>query len=383
MQPHALDLPPSLVRHATHAGGVLIVADDLTGACDSAVAFLATGRTVRVALESTSLIPSTLSSNGIVAMSTESRSLPQREAVERVTNVFESTRVSSRDALLFKKVDSAARGHFAAETLAALNASDAVLALVAPAFPQAGRTVRNGVLRIRDSAAQDNRLALRDLFSTVGEGLIQLLPTSSEAEVECRIHTALSQGTRVLLCDSETQADVDQISAVALRLERPMLWAGSAGLARGLAAALAESQPASATPAFRSTRAGRTLLCFGTDHPVTTLQLSHLRDLAGPPVHQALDLIHWSNVTPQQIRAAFAGQPTAALVLTGGDTASYVLHALDAASIQLAGEVAPGIPWGIIESGAADGCLVVTKSGGFGAPDALAHAIHFCNRRSQ
>jgi len=75
---------------------------------------------------------------------------------------------------------------------------------------------------------------------------------------------------------------------------------------------------------------------------------------------------------------AFSAARAAALVLTGGDTAAFVLRALGASSIALGGEVSPGLPWGIIEGGTADGCMVVTKSGGFGNRRALIDAFEFC-----
>jgi uncharacterized protein YgbK (DUF1537 family) len=84
----------------------------------------------------------------------------------------------------------------------------------------------------------------------------------------------------------------------------------------------------------------------------------------------------------QEIRNAFTARPVAALILTGGDTAAFVLKSLDASSILLAGELAPGIPWGFVEGGMAHGCMAVTKSGGFGDRDALIRALEFCTRRS-
>jgi uncharacterized protein YgbK (DUF1537 family) len=67
------------------------------------------------------------------------------------------------------------------------------------------------------------------------------------------------------------------------------------------------------------------------------------------------------------------------LVLTGGDTAAMVLRALAAEAIEIAGELTVGIPWGILHGGLANGCVVVTKSGGFGSEDALVEAVHFCH----
>jgi uncharacterized protein YgbK (DUF1537 family) len=71
-------------------------------------------------------------------------------------------------------------------------------------------------------------------------------------------------------------------------------------------------------------------------------------------------------------------EPVGSLVLTGGDTAAMVLKAFEAEWIDVAGEMEPGVPWGILRGGLADGCVVVTKSGGFGGEHVLVDALHFC-----
>jgi uncharacterized protein YgbK (DUF1537 family) len=65
-----------------------------------------------------------------------------------------------------------------------------------------------------------------------------------------------------------------------------------------------------------------------------------------------------------------AERPSAVFV-TGGDTASAVCRCLGVKWIELRRELARGIPAGIIRGGALDGAPIVTKSGGFGAPDDL------------
>jgi uncharacterized protein YgbK (DUF1537 family) len=72
-----------------------------------------------------------------------------------------------------------------------------------------------------------------------------------------------------------------------------------------------------------------------------------------------------------RIRSAFRKASPRALILTGGETALLAVHALEAHSFILQGEISPGIPWGLIQGGLAHGCVVVTKSGGFGSPDAF------------
>jgi uncharacterized protein YgbK (DUF1537 family) len=129
----------------------------------------------------------------------------------------------------------------------------------------------------------------------------------------------------------------------------------------------------------RPRRRGRTLLITGSTHPVTRLQLSRLEQAPGP--EPAVFHLEFGTTSKQEVCDTFTSKKLAALILTGGDTAAFVLKSLDASSIRLAGELAPGIPWGFVAGGLADGCMVTTKSGGFGDPNALVHALAFCARR--
>lgn len=60
-----------------------------------------------------------------------------------------------------------------------------------------------------------------------------------------------------------------------------------------------------------------------------------------------------------------------ALFLTGGETARAVCAALGCTRLWLGGEVLPGLPFSRVDDGACAGLTLVTKAGGFGAPDAL------------
>lgn len=63
------------------------------------------------------------------------------------------------------------------------------------------------------------------------------------------------------------------------------------------------------------------------------------------------------------------------LFLTGGDTAVSVCKALGASSMQVYGEVAPGIPFGYLHTGPFAGLKVVTKAGAFGDEQAVKMAM--------
>src|SRR5208283_5695331 len=119
---------------------IFLLADDLTGACDSAAAFLPTGRAVRVWLGAAATFPAT---EPVQAFCTDSRYLSPAKASRLVSRIVARTAAelaSNPHALLFKKIDSAARGPFAAEILAAHRAFGSRAVLLAPAFPAAGRT---------------------------------------------------------------------------------------------------------------------------------------------------------------------------------------------------------------------------------------------------
>jgi uncharacterized protein YgbK (DUF1537 family) len=115
--------------------------------------------------------------------------------------------------------------------------------------------------------------------------------------------------------------------------------------------------------------AARTLLIAGTSHPVTRLQLEAI-DSGDADNIRVLRLSFQFSATAR-IRSAFRSYAPQALILTGGETAELAVRALDAHSFILLGEFTPGIPWGIVQGGDAHGCTVVTKSGGFGSPNAL------------
>ena len=363
---------------------IVILADDLTGACDSGVAFLRCGRPVRVVLDGPgfdleSRLTATTKSDPVVwALTTETRDLPPDQAAERVTNSMATLAPILKHALLFKKVDSAARGNCGVEISTVLRSSGAALALVAPAFPAAGRTVNSGILTVRDWSGQNAAILLRDLFPHEDANGIEVLPAGSAQQLEQGIAEALAKGTRLLLCDAAKQDDLERLADAALRVQAPLLWAGSAGLAHALANALPQ---ASTNPVpRRKPDGGRTLLFVGTAHAVTSLQVAHLKQSSNG-IDRAIHYIPCAAASQQDVVAVFSAKPASALILTGGDTAAFVLRSLGASSLELAGEIARGIPWGFIEGGMADGCVVVTKSGGFGERDVLVHAFEFCERR--
>jgi len=235
----------------------LLIADDLTGACDAAIHFAMRGYRTVVSIEPA---PDDCDAD-VLAISTESRGFdrdelrgvfadlgraewggPRNMPSCRETgsgNARESKKKADREvrptgptdnrptgiqaaAHFFKKIDSTLRGNVGAEVSLAAEAFGCDAALITPAFPAMGRTVDSGFLRVAGAG-----------FAPIGmiaywreQGLCGCahLPVREVA-------AALEAGTRFVSADAASDSDLDAIAAAGLASARRILWAGSAGLA--------------------------------------------------------------------------------------------------------------------------------------------------------
>ena len=265
----------------------------------------------------------------VTAVSTESRDIEEAGIQQRMHAVASAV---SGDGTVFKKIDSTLRGSIRCEIAAAMTAFSRQSAVITPAFPDMGRIVRGGRLYVEGR--------LKPVTQEQAKGLLHML-------------------------DAVDNQDIDRIVADHLHLPEPVLWAGSAGLASALARRLyGEPQPLTA-PAID----GPVVFCIGSDHPATAAQVRELpRDAIILPILRG-------QTTPDEIRLAVRG--AGALFVTGGDTASIILSSIGAEGITIRHEVVTGVPWGVLSGGSLDGRPVVTKSGGFGAPDTLIRVARF------
>ena len=352
---------------------LIIVADDLTGACDAAVAFTSVYDPVRVQIAAEVGTPSC-----VCAITTESRSLPPEEAELRVRNIVGRTR-----AHLFKKIDSVFRGNTVSEIAVTLRHAHFDLAILAPAYPALGRTIQCGVLHIQEPGRAQS-LAISDLLAEAGCSVVSLVADQTTDALAVSLKDCIANGTPAALCDASTQLDLTRIVRAAHSLDKRILLIGSGGLAHALAAEF----PVAATKLDAPIHLGATIFFVGSPHAVSRAQINHLREFARVAEYHAAtsrtgddDLIipvQLGSTTPEQIRHAVAAHAPAqigCLFMTGGDTAHFVCRALDIQSLRLLHEFAPGVPVAVAEGGPFDGVRVVLKSGGFGEPDLLCRLL--------
>jgi len=413
-----------------------IVADDLTGALDAALPFAERGYRAGVLLtprtaaglggeQETALHAAGLALD-VVALSTDSRSDPAEAAAEKVRKAV--AELEARGARrLYKKIDSTLRGPFSAEIWAAMEASGrGVAAMVCPAFPEQGRTVRDGILRIHgvplDASPFGSPLRGVSSVPEIMEAAlsqpvvhlpIETVAAGSEAVREA-VAGALRAGCRVLCGDATETPHLRTIAAAIDGLD--VVPCGSAGLAGAIAWLSADYIQCTFLPGRNpvgelrravSTQGKPVLIVAGSQHPATKAQAQRLTECGMAVLQQHGEddarLAQWlTGGHNTLIELTFPGEQAAltgdrayrearfgelagtvkrcvawagGLVISGGDTARVVLEALGAQALVIRGALEPGVPVCIIEGGAADGLPLITKAGGFGGPDTLARGV--------
>ena len=349
-----------------------IVADDLTGALDSAAPLAALAGPLPVFWQRGAIAAEVTS----FALDTESRDLPP--APPAWLDAFAGA------GLAYKKIDSQLRGNTIHEIAACLASGRFASALIAPAFPAQQRITRGGRQYWRPAPSEAWQAVPCDLAVALCTSGIELrLAGAADAVVERGFH----------LCDATTEADLEGLAAAGRRLAPPLLWVGSAGLARALAGASAESPLPRLEPPL--------LMVIGSHHPVTVAQIAALKAQAAGLVVEvgleqdglepalaglvgreraALVLAVPDGTGAERARPFFeralgtlvAGvSPPRSLVVTGGATLHRLVKVLGASALLVSGEPLPGIPCSVLQGGPWDGTVVISKSGGFGEPRLL------------
>lgn len=396
-----------------------LIADDLTGAADSGVAFAGEGFSTAIPLGAPRRLPA-----DVLVLSTESRDVPPGEAERRVRAALAAAfgrHGEHRPPWLYKKMDSALRGHPALELAVTMALGRVSRALVAPAIPSqrrttvGGRQLDGGVpLSETPLGRATGRSDLVELFRTGTR-----LPTRSIDLATVRgpsraLRAALSlPGSWIAVADAETDEDLDRLALVAVAAGI-RLFCGAAGLT----GVLAERLPLHIVqqPPLTRRRVGPPLTTAGSQHAATARQVAHAEAAGATVVRLAPEMIGPERASLEPVvaatRASLAagratvvttaglppsplggsavaarlaevvaapgcGRAAGGLVLTGGDVAAAVCATLGVEAIWLRGQVLPAIPWATLAGGALDGVPTATKAGSFGDEDALTACATF------
>ncbi|MPV59541.1 serine kinase [Burkholderia sp. HI2761] len=404
---------------ARHTARLLIIADDLSGAADCAVAGLRHGLTTMVLLDAGHASTST-DGVDILSIDVDSRRASKDVAAQRNVAAVES--LSAAGTRLYKKVDSTLRGNVAAEVAAlALHLG---MAIVCPAYPAAGRTTRDGRQWVRGVPVEaseywrnEHIVGKADLVALLSAEHLRVahagfseVRSSEPGALAAYIRQLQSDGMQAVVCDAESDDDLQRIARASATLDG-VFWVGSAGLAPPIIEALALPRSVSGPATDDQHPHGPVLTVVGSMSSISHAQLDCLKANAGPHlvalevavsalddpqsdlttvvcdalrrgehVVVSLSQTHRGDVKDGLLfcnRLALLLAPAmpyaGALIATGGETARALLAAAGASALRVVDEIEDGMP--LLECRLQGKTFpVVTKAGGFGQPESIHHA---------
>jgi uncharacterized protein YgbK (DUF1537 family) len=416
-----------------------VIADDITGANDTAVQFSKhnISSCVRINFDQKKLVKETAD---VVVIDTDSRDIAPAAAYNKVKTVCEVLQ-NSGVKNIYKKVDSTLRGNLGAEIEAAATVFQPEVVVIAPAFPSNKRVTVGGYHLLNQMPIELTEIAHSPKSPVDESRIVELLHKQTSAKiglislsvvmtgleaVKQAIKHCLECNERWIVFDAVLDEHLELI-VKATQYYQKVLWVGSAGLAEQLpgiyqwsaeheniviaakgavlviAGSVSKITQTQISVALnlpniqlvkmgvanliqnkkleinRCTKQAKTLLEQGKD--ILIASAVNDRDVFDGVAAGKICGLSSSEVSEQtavalgDVVAQLTDYQLAGMVLTGGDTAIHVCRSLGAEAIEVLEEVAVGIPLGRLVGGRCNGLQVVTKAGAFGREDAFVLSI--------
>lgn len=229
-----------------------IIADDLTGANDTALQFHLRGSNTQILLDYEGYLQN-IKNAQTWAISTETRNIDAESAYNKVKSATKTFIEKLNLEFFYKKIDSTLRGNIAVETLAMLEVLDWDAAIIVPAFPSEGRITVGGYHLLKGIPIERTEVA-RDVHSPIFEshiptllksqlddekkdlvGLIELSTIMNGAgPILFKLNELISQGKKLIIADAVSITDIEQIVLAINKSDYNILPTGAAACAQVL-----------------------------------------------------------------------------------------------------------------------------------------------------
>jgi len=415
---------------------MIIIADDLTGAADTAVQFSKKGIKSLV-INDIENIGRSWNECDVLAVNTASRSDTRDIAYRKTFNAGKV--LSGKDIkFIYKKIDSTLRGNIGAELSGLMDSLKINCSIIVPALPEQGRTVIDGNLYVKNVLLSDTEVR-SDPTKPVTESFIPAIVSQQTARKNAVINYAQVLGGRdslidtirqhinddvqILVIDARGKDELRIIASALAGMKEKILVAGSLGLAEFIPEHFLAEKIRKAN-----------VIIAGSVSDVTLRQLDYLKDdsdtvqvdinipdlfaggktkekerieaIVRDSCRKGNDIIIRSarrrddmeksfeagmnsglnRREVSEIIASFLGEIAADIIrgaringmlLTGGDIALQTAKSLKVPGLVVENEVLLGIPIGYFSDAACKDIKIITKAGGFGTEDAIYKVLEF------
>ena len=232
----------------------IIIADDLTGANDTALQYFSSGIPAKIIIDSNYDISKDETNNiEVFAYSTESRNLNKEEALNNIVETTKKIKQDINSVNFYKKIDSTLRGNVGIELVALLEIFKKDAAIIAPAYIEENRTtiggyqLLNGIPIERTQAALDPKAPISESYipnilkKDINPQLFELISSinfdkvaKGAGPISLKIKELIQKGKKIIVADAMSNVDLEQISLAINKSGFDILATGSAGLAKAI-----------------------------------------------------------------------------------------------------------------------------------------------------
>ena len=353
---------------------MIVIADDITGAAEIAGIAFSHGADVRLVCSS-SVSCCNVATDGTTVIATDTRSMSEVEAVAETRRI--ASAISHQPSAIFKKTDSALRGHVVAELQALMEATGALRCVYLPANPSKSRTIRNGVYYINNVPIHETDFSFDPEFPAKTSVLRERFP---DAEAK-----------GIIMPDAESEHDIRKV--IQQYNDGKTIFAGAADLFSGMigmgCGRLKKSIAKHPTPIIHREKSSTLILCGSTQSKALNIGIPispmprdiydgsdnlnlwnteaysqlHSIILTIPHTHRTGKevAVHLRSVMAQMAKRLVSEHRPDHLIIEGGATAWATLQALNWTEFQIERQIAPGV----VQMSATNGTLVTLKPGSY------------------
>ena len=420
---------------------MIVIADDITGAAEIAGIAFEAGEDVRLVCGCGTATGETAASRPAVSpvycdsvavttvIATDTRSMSETDAAAETRRIASSFLISLTEVkatssishffdlkvqsdfvdysfLIFKKTDSALRGHVVAELSALMQATGYQRAVYLPANPSKGRIIRNGVYYIKEASAEGQEV--------ISEGQkvreVPIAETAFSYDPEFPAKTSVlkerfpdAEAKGIIMPDAESEADIRNV--IRQYDDGKTIFAGAADLFTAILRQRESSKPCPTSPTISTSPTSPTrllILCGSTQSKPLDLGIpiapmprevydgeqgadywfqsltSPLSARACPPSSEKPltsiiltiphthrtgkeTAVHLRTVMAEMAQRLVSKHCPDHLIIEGGATAWATLQALGWTDFQIRRQIAPGV----VQMSATNGTLVTLKPGSY------------------
>lgn len=311
---------------------IIVIADDLTGAAEIAGIGHSYGLATSLLID----VADNLPVSDLIVVATDTRSMTEQDAVNETHRICQAIKQSlpklsearyaamtplkraqalakQDDVLhLFKKTDSALRGHVHLELRALVEESRYEQVIYMPANPSMGRTIRGGRYFVNGVPIDQTDFSRDPEYP------------STTANVAAAID--VMPGSRLRICDAEDAQDVRRTAKMALNNRVPTLLAGAADLFCAFLEELGR-KPGRAKVFHGLNEKGPALVVCGSTQSIDLSSQPYVRrhNMANIPMpRDVFDAVTQLTMTPKEAADKWMGRLKQTQVVTG-KTASFIL----------------------------------------------------------